>query len=402
MKKIKNDKKLSKREWQLKPRTLEIHGGGSPLDEDLRSSVYRVIAFPLRSFERAARLFAGTEEGFIYTRINNPTVDRLERRLAVLEGGEAALATSSGMAAIMLVAEYFGQGGGNIVSSNRIYGGTFHLFRERLPKLGIKTLFVENPFDIKKWERAITARTKLLYVENPSNPSIDIFDIKEIATLAKARNIPLVVDSTLATPALLRPLEQGADVVIHSLSKYMGDGEVIGGIVLGKKLFIDDLRASWMRDTGPCMAPDNAAILSYHIESLFPRMAEHCQNAYAVARFLARHPKVKRVLYPSFGLLSRRNKKLMPQGFGGLMAFELKGGVRAARKVLEGLKLFWHAANIGEARSLVIHPATTTHGQLTSAERKKAGMTDGMLRLSVGREDPRDLIEDLKQALEKI
>jgi len=388
--------------WKLKLKTLEIHGGGSEKDTELRPGLYRATAFPLGSFERAEKLFAGEERGFIYTRINNPSVDKLERRLAALESAEAALATSSGMSAIALLALHLAAPGGHIVSSNRLYGGVFHLFRENLPKLGISVKLVENPFDLKLWEKSIKPNTKFLYVETPSNPVIDVFDVGALARLAHLHNIPLVVDGTLATPALLAPLKFGADAVVNSLSKYMGDGEVIGGAILGKQKLIDDLRLTWFRDTGPCISPDNAVVLCYHIESLFGRMAEHCRNASLVAKYLARHRKVERVYYPTVGTKSRFNKKLMPKGFGGLMAFEVRGGAKNARTVLENLKLFWHAPNIGEARSLVIHPATTTHGQLTPKERAKAGIPDGMLRLSIGREHPQDLIDDLAQALGKI
>jgi O-acetylhomoserine/O-acetylserine sulfhydrylase-like pyridoxal-dependent enzyme len=399
---MKKNAKIKTQNTNLRPKTLEIHGGGSTQDNEIHPGLHRAIAFPLQSFDRAKRLFAGQEEGFIYTRINNPTVDKLEKRLAALENAEAGLATSSGMSAINLVALHLANFGGHIVSSNRLYGGVFHLFRERLPALGIKVSFVENPFDLKKWEKAIRKNTKFLYVENPSNPLMDIFDLEKLAELAHRHHLPLVVDSTLATPVLLRPLKAGADIVIHSLSKYMGDGEVIGGVVLGKKSFINDLRAGWLRDTGPCISPDNAAILCYHIESLFGRMQEHCRNALAVAQFLNRHRKVRQVFYPAIGKLARQNKKLMPKGFGGLLAFELHGGEKAAKKVLESLKLFWHAANIGEARSLVIHPATTTHGQMTPKEMKKAGISGGTLRLSIGREHPQDLIDDLAQALKQV
>lgn len=393
----------------LRPKTLEIHGGGSEKDIEIRPGLHRAVAFPMKSFERARRLFEGKEEGFIYTRINNPTVDKLEKRLAALERAEAALATSSGMSAITVLSLHLAspaKGGaspaGHIVSSNRLYGGVFHLFRDRLPTLVIPVTFVKNPYNLKEWEKAIKPNTKFLYVETPSNPTIDIFDIKPLAALAKKHKIPLAVDSTLATPALLNPLKQGADIVIHSLSKYMGDGEVIGGVILGKKRLIDAIRQEWFRDTGPCLSPDNAAILCSHIESLFGRMEEHCRNAESVAKFLSKHPKVTKVLYPSFGPRAAENKKIMPKGFGGLMAFEVSGGRNAAKKVLENLKLFWHAPNIGESRSLVIHPASTTHGQMTKDELKKAGISQGTLRLSIGREDPRDLIYDLKQALSKI
>lgn len=388
--------------WQLRQKTLEIHGGSIEEDRNMRPGLYRTVAFPLGSFERGKRLFAGEERGFIYTRINNPSVDILEKRLAALEGGEACLATSSGMAAINLLALHLAAPNGHIVASNRLYGGVFHLFREELPKLGISVTLVPKPLDLEQWEKAIKPNTKFLYVETPSNPVIDVFDVSALARLAHAHNIPLVVDSTLATPALATPLTGGADIVVHSLSKYMGDGEVIGGAIVGKQDLIDAIRLTWFRDTGPCISPDNAVVLCYHIESLFGRMKEHCDNALIVGRYLSRHPKVKRVFHPAFGPDARRNKKLMSKGFGGLMAFEISGGVKKARIVLEALKLFWHAPNIGEARSLVIHPATTTHGQLTPTELESAGISEGMLRLSVGREDPKDLIHDLGQALSKI
>ena len=278
----------------------------------------------------------------------------------------------------------------------------FHLFREELPKLGISVTLIEKPLDIRQWEKAIRPNTKFLYAETPSNPVIDIFDIATLAKIAHAHNIPLVVDSTLATPALATPLAEGADIVVHSLSKYMGDGEVIGGAIIGKQHFVDAMRLTWFRDTGPCISPDNSVVLCYHIESLFARMREHCNNAIAVGRYLSRHPKVKKVFYPAFGPDAQRNKKLMPRGFGGLMAFEIRGGMKKAKIVLENLKLFWHAPNIGEARSLVIHPATTTHGQLTPKELTRANISEGTLRLSIGREDPHDLIHDLGEALGKI
>jgi len=387
---------------KLRQKTLEIHGGGSLGDMELRPGLSRVIAFSLGSFGRAKRLFEGKEEGFIYTRINNPTVDKLEKRLASLEGAEAGLAASSGMSAIALLAMHLCEHGGHLVASNRLYGGVFHLFRDRLPALGISVTFVENPHDPKEWESALRPNTRLIFLETPSNPLIEVIDLAPIVNIAKKRRIPVAVDSTLATPVLRRPLSEGADIVVHSLSKYFGDGEVIGGVILGKKSLMDSVRAGWMRDTGPCISPDNAAILCYHAESLFGRVKEHCANAERVAHFLARHKKVLKVFYPSLGKNTAKNRALMPAGFGGLMAFEVRGGQESAKTVLENLALFWHAANIGEARSLVIHPATTTHGQMTENELRLAGITRGTLRLSIGREDPDDLIEDLARALAKI
>ena len=418
------------KERKLRPKTLDIHGGSSFVDRELRPLLARTIAFPLGKFENAERRFAGEEEGFIYTGINNPTLDRLERRIASLEGAEACLVTASGMSAIAVVAKHLAHlrgdipmtdlfcksvsyihahpplagtvMSGHIVTSDRLYGGTYHLFRERLPRLGISVSFIHEPHNLECWKSNIFGNTRFLYVETPSNPTIDIFDLAGIARIAKANNIPLVVDSTLATPVLLNPLKLGADIVIHSLSKYMGDGEVIGGAVLGKKVFIDELRQTWFRDFRPCLSPDNAAIFLSHIESLHVRMHEHCRNAERVAAFLKSHGGVVGVWYPTESIDPSRCRQLMPKGFGGLLSFEVKGGREAAKKVLESLRLFWHSVNIGESRSLVIHPATTTHGQLTPEEKARAGITEGMLRLSIGREDYRDLIDDLKQALEKI
>ncbi|MBM3261108.1 O-acetylhomoserine aminocarboxypropyltransferase/cysteine synthase [Candidatus Kaiserbacteria bacterium] len=385
-----------------RPKTLEIHGGETLAEREIRPGVARVTAFPLRRLRRAQDIFAGKKDGFVYTRINNPTVKKFEERLMAMEGAEAALATSSGMSAIMLLALALGHGG-HIVSSNRLYGGVFHLFREYLPKLGIHVTFVDNPHSVEAWQAAIRpGTTRFLYLEAPSNPLIDVFDIRMIAAVAYSYGIPLVVDSTLATPVLLKPLSLGADIVVHSASKYMGNGEVIGGCILGKKKVISDLRNGWFRDMGGCLSPDNAVILMSHLESLSARMIEHSTNAFRIAEYLSAHPKVRKVHHPAFGEDSRRNKELMPKGFGGLMAFDIVGGLDEARMVIEALKMPWLAANIGEARSLVIHPATTTHGQMNTEELAAAGMSESTIRYSVGREDPADLIEDLEQALELI
>jgi len=385
--------------WKLQRKTLEIHGGGSLCEHYLRPPVHRVVAYALGSFRRAARLFSGKTQGFIYSRINNETVDYLERRYASLEGAERALGTASGMAAIKLAIEFLAHRG-HVVASNRLYGGVFHLLAQQLPKLGIETTFVANPQDLTQWVRAVRpGATRLLYVETPSNPLIDIFDIRPLADIAHTYEIPLVVDSTLATPALLRPLKHSADIVVASLSKYIGDGKAIGGIVAGKAACIDDMRLNWFRDSGCCMSPDTASIFLDDLESLTARMQEHCKNTERIAQFLQNHPKVLRLHYPTIGKDAQKRRTLMPYGFGGLMAFEVKGGIAAACRALESLYLFWHTANIGESRSLVIHPWTTTHGQMPDAEKQKAGITDGMLRLSIGREDPTDLEKDLAQAL---
>ncbi|MCI0542370.1 aminotransferase class I/II-fold pyridoxal phosphate-dependent enzyme [bacterium] len=397
--------------WQQ--RTLSIHGASSCDSVSLRGPIYRTAAYPLGTGARAKKLFACEEAGLIYSRITNPTVHKLEELLALLEGAEAGLATCSGMAAITLLALHLAHSGGHVVSSNRLYGGTFHLFRETLPTHNIGVDFVENPYVLEAWERAIRPNTRFLYLETPSNPLIEIFGISAIAKIAHKHGLPLVVDSTLATPILLQPLTHGADIVIHSLSKYIGDGKVMGGMILGKKDLINAIRGGRMRDTGPCLSPDSASIFCDNIESLSVRVLEHCENAELVADFLANHSKVRRVFYPTVGTHAANNSVLMRDGFGGLIAFEIKGRKNEGQKklkkraitVLENLRRmgpFEHAANLGESRSLVIHPATTTHGQMPAREMEKAGITGGMLRLSIGREDPDDLIDALKRALKKI
>jgi len=380
----------------LRPKTLEIHGGETLYDKEIRPGLHRVVTFPLKSPERAKRIFEGRERGFVYTRINNPTVDKFEKRIAAMEDAEAGLATASGMAAIDLVAKYLAHSGGHIVASNQLYGGVFYLFRELLPKLGISVTFVDDPHDFEAWAKAIIpGTTKFLYVENLSNPLIGVFNIACLADIAHWRGIPLVVDSTLATPVLLRPLTLGADIVIHSASKYMGNGEVIAGVILGKQELIDDLRNDWFRDTGACLSPDNAAILCSHLESLSSRVLEQSRSAAKLASFLSTHPKVREVFYPT-------DHPLMPKGSGGLLAFAVAGGRRAAYTVIRHLQIPWLAANIGEARSLVIHPATTTHGKMTGKERRAAGISESTIRYSVGLEDPQDLIDDLERALAEI
>ncbi len=394
--------------WKLRPKSLEIHGGGSLADRYLRMGVDRVAAYGLGTSEEGRKKFAGEIEGFVYSRIGNRTVDSWEKRLASMEGSEACLATSAGQSAIYLLSTYFcnkdRNGGkfGHIVSSNRLYGGVFHLFKKILPSLGIEVTFVENPFDINEWVKATRYNTTFWHVENPSNPLIEIFDIMTLAKAAHSVGALLSVDSTLASPALLRPLQLGADVVEHSASKYMGDGKVIGGNILSKKNLVDDIRNEWFRDTGPCLSPDNADIFLSSIESLFGRMKEHCANARKVARFLAGHPKVNKVFYPTIGAFAERNKKLMPKGFGGLMSFEVKGGLEAAKTVLDNLELFFHAPNIGESRSLALLPWETTHNQMTDEEKLRAGITPGTIRLSLGREHHLDLKHDLSEQLKRI
>lgn len=386
--------------------TLLISGGydGDEKTGSLAIPIYRTAAYAFKDTEDARALFAGEKEGFIYSRINNPTVDILEKRMALAEGGEAGLAASSGMAAILLVAAHLAKNGGEIVSSDRIYGGTFNLFNKTLRGLNVCARFVKNPYQIDDWAREISANTRFLYVETPSNPTLDILDIQKLAELAKERRLILVVDNTVATPALQTPLKLGADIVIHSLTKYIaGNGTDVGGMIVGKKELIDKIRQEEYRDFGPCLNPEAAWLFLLGLETLTLRMRKHCQNALKIAKFLRKHPKVLKVNYP--GLpdhpLHAIGKKQM-KGFSGLLSFELKGTFEQAKKFIESLALCRHVANLGDSKTLAIHPASTTHEQLGIEGRKQAKIPETMIRMSIGLENAADIIEDVKSALSKI
>lgn len=370
--------------------TKALHGGYTPSGAD-RSRVvplHQSVAHLFSDTKEAAALFEGKQEGFIYGRINNPTVDIFEKRMAELEGAEAGLGTSSGMAAIFMIAAHLAQAGDEIVSSNRVYGGTFHLFHDTLPRFGIKVRFVNAPNKAIAWESKINKKTKFLFVETPSNPKSEVFDVTSIAKIAHSHRLPLAVDSTVATPVFLNPIALGADIVIHSATKYIsGNSTALGGIVLGKKKMIDDMRAKEYRDIGPSMAPFNAWLLLLGLETLPTRMERHSANAADVAEFLNNHPKVKAVHYA---------------GFSSLMALEVRGGRKEGAKFIESLKLVSHAAHLGDSRTLAIHPASTTHQQLPKRDLKKIGISESMIRMSVGLEDIDDIIGDIKQALSKI
>ena len=395
-------------------KTRALHASYVPKDPDFSRAVplYQSVAHVFRDTKHAADLFTAKEGGFIYGRINNPTVDIFERRMADLEGAEAGIATSSGMSAIFMIAAYLAKSGDEIVSSDKVYGGTFHLFHDTLPRFGIKVRFVKNPHDIKSWKSAITKKTKFLFVETPSNPQMEVFDIAALVEIAHKNKLPLVVDSTVATPALQRPVEFGADIVIHSATKYIcGNGTALGGIILGKKKMIEDVRNGVYRDIGPAMAPFNAWLFILGLETLSYRMEAHSQNALRIAQFLEEHPKIGKVYYP--GLENSPFRPLVDKQMCGkassLMAFEVKGGQASAaggRKkgaaFIESLKLVSHLANLGDNKTLAIHPASTTHQQLPAKDLKKVGISDTMIRMSIGLEDAEDIIYDIKQALSKI
>jgi len=416
--------------------TLSVHGGQQPDPATGARAVpiYQTTSFVFRDTEHAAALFALQEMGNIYTRIMNPTTDVLEQRITLLEGGVGALALASGQAAETLAILNLCSAGDNIVSITSLYGGTYNLFRHTLPKYGIQTRFVDsnNPEEIAA---AIDDHTRAVYLEAVGNPRLNIPDFQAIADLAHAKGVPVLVDSTVPTPYLLRPLDHGADIVIHSATKFIGGhGTSIGGLLvdggkfdwaasgrfpgftepdpsyhglryadLGAPAFILKARVQGLRDTGACLSPFNAFLLVQGVETLALRMERHCSNALAVAQFLQEHGKVDWVNYP--GLPNHQSyalaQRYMPKGQGGLIGFGIKGGREAGRKFIDNLRLFSHLANIGDAKSLAIHPATTTHSQLTPEEQWTTGVSDDFVRLSVGLESIDDLLADLEAALGK-
>lgn len=421
----------------MKLETLCLHGGYQPDPTTLSCAVpvYRTSSFVFKSAEHAANLFALKELGNIYSRIMNPTQDALEQRVAALEGGAAALALSSGTSAIFYSIINICQHGDEIVSANNLYGGTFTQFNDILPQFGIKANFVD-PKDPENFAKAITPKTKLLFCETVGNPGLDVSDIEKIAAVAHAHGLPLVVDSTFSTPYLQRPIEQGADIVVHSLTKWLGGhGVGIGGIVvdsgkfdwksdkfplmtqpetsyhgirwahdlgdLSPLAYILRMRVIPLRNLGACITPDNAWMFLQGIETLPLRMERHCDNSLAAAKFLQSHPNVEWVRYP--GLESDEAyplaKKYLNGKGGAMVVFGIQGGKEAGKKFIESLKLFSHLANVGDAKSLAIHPATTTHSQLSEEQQISGGIRPELVRLSIGLEHIDDIQADLDQAL---
>jgi O-acetylhomoserine (thiol)-lyase len=424
---------------QKKPQrlaTLAIHGGQTP-DPTTNSRavpIYQTTSYVFNDSDHAARLFALQEFGNIYTRIMNPTTDVFEKRIAALEGGVAGLATASGQAAETLTITTLAEAGDEIVSTTSLYGGTYNLFHYTLPKYGITVKFADAA-DFDGIRKLINSKTKALYAETLGNPKLDITDIAKLAEIAHSSGIPLIIDNTSASPALVRPIEHGADIVVNSATKFIGGhGTAIGGVIVDagkfdwtasprfKKSFVDPdpsyhgvsyaaafgnlafiirARVQGLRDTGAALSPFNAFLLLQGAETLHLRMQRHSENALAVAKHLESHPGVEWVNYP--GLESSQYhslaKKYLPNGAGALITFGIKGGFEAGKKFIDSLELFSLLANIGDAKSLVIHPASTTHQQLSDSEQRDTGVTPELVRLSVGVEDIRDIIEDLDQAL---
>lgn len=414
--------------------TIQIHAGATPdpTTNSVVTPIYNTTAYVFNSSEHAKNLFGLAEFGNIYTRIMNPTQDVAEKRIAALEGGTAALLLSSGQAAETFAILNIAQAGDHIVASSTLYGGTYNLFKYTLPKLGITTTFVEDQDDLSAWAAAVQPNTKLFFAESIGNPKVSILDIEGVANVAHENGLPLIVDNTVATPYLIKPLDFGADIVVHSATKFLGGhGTVVAGaIVDGGKFawsksdkfpgltepdpsyhgvnytaalgdgiaYIIKARVQLLRDLGSAIAPTSAWQLIQGIETLSLRIERHVENAQAVAKWLSKHPQVESVNYA--GLESSpwyaAGQKYAPKGPGAIVSFELKGGVEAGPKFVESLKLFSHVANIGDVRSLVIHPASTTHSQLSPAEQLTAGVTPGLVRLSVGLESISDIIADLE------
>jgi len=422
--------------WRFE--TTQVHAGAQPdpTTKSRATPIYQTTSYVFDNSDHAANLFALAEFGNIYTRIQNPTQDVVEQRVAALEGGTGALLVASGQAAETFAVLNIAEAGDHIVSSSSIYGGTYNLFKYTLAKLGIDVTFVENQDDPEEWRRAVRPNTKLFFAETNGNHKVNILDIRPVADIAHAAGVPLIVDNTIATPYLIRPFEFGADIVVHSATKFLGGhGTTIGGIIVDGGRFewsknvekfpgltepdpsyhgasyttavgdglayIIKARVQLLRDLGSAIAPISAWLLLQGIETLSLRLERHVQNAQEIAEWLESHDDVASVNYsglPSSPWYAAAND-YAPKGVGAVLSFELKGGVEAGRAFVDSLELFSHLANIGDVRSLVIHPASTTHSQLSPEQQLTAGVTPGLVRLSVGIENVDDLTADLDQAL---
>lgn len=390
---------------KLKISTLCVHGAGGydPATGSVGKPIYQTSTFAFESAKAGAEIFLGEREGYVYTRISNPTQEAFEKEMAFLEGGESALAFSSGMAAISGVIFALCKSGDNFVSSDTLYGGSHQLFSETLPRWDIEAREIDaiNPANIKD---AIDKNTRLIYIETPANPTMTIIDLRECAKIAKKHNIPLVIDNTFATPYFQRPLELGATIVVHSATKYIGGhGDTVAGVVISEKEFIDNLRMSILRDIGGVISPLNAWLLVRGLKTLAVRMEKHQENAMQVAKYLQFHPKVEKVMYPGLAIHPQHNlAKSQMHGFGGMICFEVKGGRKAGEKLMDSVELITLAVSLGDVDSLIEHPASMTHSTYAPKDLEAVGITENLVRLSVGIEDPVDIINDLSQALNKI
>ncbi len=429
---------MSKNDAHLKIETLALHGGQEPDPTTGARAVpiYQTSSYQFRDTDHAANLFALKEFGNIYTRIMNPTNDVLEKRIALLDGGVGALAVASGQAAESLAILNIARAGDEIVSADNLYGGTYNLFHYTCPRLGVQVKFVPSN-DLKAVRKAITSRTKAVYAESIGNPKLDVADLEGLARVAHENGIPLILDNTVS-PYLMRPVDFGVDIVVYSATKFIGGhGNSIGGVIvdsgkfdwtngkfplisepdlsyhglnfvealkpLGNLAYIIKARVTLLRDLGPAMSPFNAFLFLQGLETIHLRLPRHSENALAVAQFLGKHPRVAWVNYP--GLDSspekERVRKYLPKGAGAIIGFGIKGGLEAGRRFINSLELVSHLANVGDAKTLAIHPATTTHQQLSSEEQLATGVTPDFIRLSIGLEHIDDILKDIEQALQK-
>jgi O-acetylhomoserine (thiol)-lyase len=430
---------MSKIDKNLQIETLALHGGQTPdpTTGALAVPIYQTTSYQFNSTEHAANLFALTEFGNIYTRLMNPTTDVLEKRVALLDGGAAALAVASGSSAIAIALLNIAQNGDEIVSADNLYGGTYNLFHYTFKKFGINVKFVKSN-DIAAFEKAITPKTKAIYAESVGNPKLDVADLEALSKLAHKNGIPLILDNT-STPYTLRPIDFGVDIVVYSATKFLGGhGTSLGGVIvdsgkfdwtngkfplisgpdpsyhnldfvqalkpIGNIAYIIKARVVLLRDLGAALSPFNAFQILQGVETLHIRYERHSENALAIAKHLEKHPKVAWVNYPGLDNSPEKDrvKKYLKHGAGGIIGFGIKGGIEGGKKFINSLQLISHVANIGDAKSLAIHPATTTHQQLTAEERLATGVTDDFIRLSIGLENIVDIKADIDQALGKV
>ena len=432
--------KKTRAERNFKFETLQLHVGQEqpdPVTDARAVPIYQTSSYVFRNCEHAAARFGLTDAGNIYGRLTNPTEDVFEKRIAALEGGVAALAVASGAAAATYVFQNLAHAGDHIVAAKNIYGGTYNLLAHTLPEYGVTATFVD-PFNYEEVENAIQENTKAIHVETLGNPNSDVVDIEKLASIAHAHKIPLVVDNTFATPYLVRPIEYGADIVFHSATKFIGGhGTTIGGVIIdsgnfdweasgkfpslvepnpsyhgvsfvkaaGKAAFVTKIRAILLRDTGATISPFHAFIFLQGLETLYLRVERHVQNALKVVEYLNNHPLVEKVNHPSVSddpEQQRLYKKYFPNGGGSIFTFEIKGGAEAAKKFIDNLELFSLLANVADVKSLVIHPASTTHSQLNDEELADQGIKQNTIRLSIGTENIDDIIEDLDEAFKTL
>lgn len=385
--------------------TKAIHAGQKPCPVTGAhvTPIYQTSTFVFKDVDQGARRFAGEEEGYIYTRLGNPTLTELEAKVAALEGGEAAIGAASGMAAISTALVTLLKKGDHIVAGDALYGCTHSFISEILPQYGIEVTMVDTS-NLENIENAMKPNTKVIYVETPANPTMKLVDLEGASDIAHKHGAIIIVDNTFMSPYLQRPIEHGVDVVVHSATKYIGGhGDVLAGLIIGPKELIDTMRIPYLKDFGGILSPFDAWLLLRGLKTLGVRMDRHCANAQKVAEYLEKHPLIDKVYYP--GLPSHPQYELAKKqmdGFGGMMSFELKGGLEAGKVLMNSVKMITLAVSLGCVDSLIQHPASMTHSPVPREERLKAGITDGQVRLSVGIEDVEDIIADLDQALKEV